>query len=517
MLLLRSRALRCLALAAGALLGGCSYDDANGPGDRIDLDPARDTIVAGSTISPDDTLRIDATVVSDEGVEIPNAPVTWSSSAETVATVDSAGLVRAVGYGEARITARSGDREAVAIIAVVRESGDIGNDSVFTHISAGRDFTCASTSLGRAYCFGADSVDQLGAVATDTMCIDDFQPLPADRKGYACSLLAVRVQSDLEISKVAAGGRHGCALTVDGDALCWGQADSGQVGNGGVTQVDVPVLVTSAFRFDTVANGEAHSCAIRAGGAAFCWGHDESGQLGNIVRASSTTPIPVESGPGASEIVWRQISAGRLNSCGVANTGIGYCWGDNSAGQIGNPAATPQSDAPWPVGPVPGQSFTHISVGGPTACGVVNTVTAQSGAVYCWGAGAEGQLGNGANANSNTPVAVVGLPAARQVAVGETHVCAITEEANGNLYCWGRYDLDRLAVTAPNAPRDIIGNTPQKIGGVTFASISAGRRHACGVTAEGAAYCWGSNMFGSFGDGFQALLFTQPQRVQTPR
>ena len=514
MLLLRHRALLCFALAVGAALGGCSYDDAVGPGNRVTVSPANDTIVAGATITPDDTLLLDATVVSDDGVPLPNAPVAWSSSDTTVAVVDSAGRVRAVGYGTARITARSGDREAVAVVTVVREGGAVGFDSVFTQISAGRDFTCATSSLGRAYCWGIDSVDQLGAVTTDTLCIDDFQPDPRDRRGYFCSILPVRVQSDLSLRQVAAGGRHGCAIGDNGDALCWGQADSGQVGNGGVAQVDVPVLVTSALAFDTVTNGEAHSCAIAAGGtgAAFCWGHDDSGQLGNVVRASSTTPIPVEGG-----IVWRSISAGRRNSCGVSVVGFGYCWGDNSAGQLGNAAAVPQSDAPVQVQLGGGQTFIQISVNGPTACGVVALVSLQSGSIYCWGAGGEGQLGNGGTGNSATPVQVPGGPY-RQVAVGETHVCAISEETDGNLYCWGRYNLDRLRVTPPNPPRDVIGNTPVKIGGgITFASISSGRRHSCGVTAGGAAYCWGSNVLGPFGDGFQALLITTPQRVQTPR
>ena len=38
-------------------------------------------------------------------------------------------------------------------------------------------------------------------------------------------------------------------------------------------------------------------------------------------------------------------------------------------------------------------------------------------------------------------------------------------------------------------------------GGYTFAAISAGRDHTCGVTGAGAAYCWGADNTGDLGRG----------------
>jgi len=65
-----------------------------------------------------------------------------------------------------------------------------------------------------------------------------------------------------------------------------------------------------------------------------------------------------------------------------------------------------------------------------------------NGAVKCWGANAQGQLGNNSTANSATPVAVVGLdgstPAksATSVAVSEAGFACATLRTGG-IVCWG--------------------------------------------------------------------------------
>jgi len=51
-------------------------------------------------------------------------------------------------------------------------------------------------------------------------------------------------------------------------------------------------------------------------------------------------------------------------------------------------------------------------------------------------------------------------------------------------------------------------------GGVTFAAVRANEYHTCGVTAAGAAYCWGQNGSGQLGDGTTINRLTPVRVVQ---
>ena len=80
--------------------------------DRIDLDPARMTLDTGETVT------VTATVWSDDGMVIADAPVRWIAMNPEVAAVDQAGQVTAVSPGEARIAARTGNVMSFAAVVV---------------------------------------------------------------------------------------------------------------------------------------------------------------------------------------------------------------------------------------------------------------------------------------------------------------------------------------------------------------------------------------------------------------
>lgn len=160
----------------------------------------------------------------------------------------------------------------------------------------------------------------------------------------------------------------------------------------------------------------------------------------------------------------------------------------------GPPATTPPTTtAPVPVGTV------SLAGGSDFTCAL-----SSAGGVRCWGAGTEGQLGNGLRTSSDQPVDVSGLSSGVvEISASWTQACARTTV--GEVRCWG------TALGAnPAAVNDVPVTVPGLSSGVT--SVAVGQEHACAVTAGGGAMCWGKNGSGKLGDG-SATQRSQPVAV----
>ena len=68
-----------------------------------------------------DTLRLSAETLDASSSPVAGAPLTWSSSDESVVTVDATGLVTAVGNGSTRVAAASGATTAAADLSVEQQ------------------------------------------------------------------------------------------------------------------------------------------------------------------------------------------------------------------------------------------------------------------------------------------------------------------------------------------------------------------------------------------------------------
>ena len=144
-----------------------------------------------------------------------------------------------------------------------------------------------------------------------------------------------------------------------------------------------------------------------------------------------------------------------------------------------------------------------MSAGNAFTCGI----TVQDKA-YCWGAVHSanepspglGVIGNGTFVGSKEPVPVSGDLSFKVLTTGVRHACALTLE--GGAYCWGSNESSELG-TGRRGGRFA---TPQKVaGGLHFTAIEAGNS-TCAVSTNKNLYCWGLRL-GSIG------VHTRPTRM----
>jgi alpha-tubulin suppressor-like RCC1 family protein len=257
---------------------------------------------------------------------------------------------------------------------------------------------------------------------------------------------------------------------------------------------------------------------LTASSDVLAWGRNAQGQLGNGSTTGSSVPVAVDAS-GALEgkaVVWSD--GGLDHTCAVTSSsdGLAYCWGANADGQLGN-GSTDASDIPVQVDPTawPEDALvTEVSVHGNHSCALTSE---ESDNLYCWGDNDFGQIGNDSTSDSSTPQQVGGLlagKAVRKIAAGTDHTCALTTETSSNAYCWGANSNGQLGNgTTEDSLIPVAVSTESLPEGETLDQISSGAGFSCAVTLSGATYCWGDNTNNRLGVGTDANLSSVPVAV----
>jgi len=338
--------------------------------------------------------------------------------------------------------------------------------NAFRDLDAGYYFTCGLTLSDEVLCWGENNNGQLGTgspgggVATPG-------PVTGGRSWKA----------------VDAGGYQACAIATDDVTYCWGFSAT-------PTSSPEPIAVSGALTFTSVSVGASYACAVADTGRIYCWGQGGSAMGGAQSRSPSTSV------PGFQ--TWTSVFAGYGTTCAVAEGGDTACWGQNGAGQLGN-GSTLSSNTPQFMGD--GLSMTAFAAGPTHACG-----RAETGVTRCWGDRGRGALGDGESSFAVLPQPISGATV-RKVATGTNHGCAI--RTTGNVVCWGPNDLGQLgdgSTTPSLSPVSV-----QLPGTVADVAVSAYGSHSCAVTDAGAAYCWGLNSWGQLGDSTNTNRLTPSQ------
>ncbi len=300
------------------------------------------------------------------------------------------------------------------------------------------------------------------------------------------------------IQQISAGGLFTCALTTEGGVKCWGDNHFGKLGNGTnqlyhTTAVDVEGLTTGVT---AISAGGDHACAITMMGGLKCWGNNRDGQLGNgLVNDNRGVPVPVDV-VGLTNGVAAVVPKGS-STCALTTVGGVKCWGNDTWGVLGNGELGSSRIPTDVVGLTTG--VAAIAMSGSHACALTT-----EGSVKCWGYNFHGELGDGTRVNRETPVDVVGLPMnIVAIAAGAHHNCVLT--VAGGVICWGYNEHGELGngeQQTSATPVDVVGLST----GVT--QISSDFYHTCVFLGGGVVKCWGRNLFGELGDGTSIDRFT---------
>jgi alpha-tubulin suppressor-like RCC1 family protein len=505
---------RFAALAAGlsVFLAACGSDTTTSPTNggtgnpppvvsvaSVDLSPATGEIVIGKT------TKLSATPKDANGNALNGRTVAWSSSSNGVATVDANGTVTGVAAGSATISAASEGKSASANITVKPEVQIMPVATV--SVAAAPDTLEAwDPSPMIATLKDASSnvlTNRVVRWSVSNAAVATIDSVTGILTGIDRGTVTVTATSEgklgtasrvivIKYRSISAGTMHVCDIASGGIAWCWGlNGAEGRIGSDQLSSSSmsaVPVRIPGNQKLAQLATFGRHTCALTTEGKAYCWGYNGWGALGANSNVSQS-PTPVAV---ARNLTFRSITAGTDHACAVTFDNVAYCWGNNDWRQLG--VGTAAMSAPVQVSN--SIAFSSISAGASFTCGVATT-----GSTYCWGANSIGQTGDGkkidyGNVFVSTPQTVVGGQTFKSVSLGSQYACGVTAAGQG--YCWGSNN------TKLGSGNTTDSSTPVAVaGGLSFRSISTGYGHACGVTTDDAIYCWGSNGNGQLGNAIQ--------------
>ena len=279
------------------------------------------------------------------------------------------------------------------------------------------------------------------------------------------------------VVEVATGGAHSCAILSEGALRCWGQNTFGQLGSGAINAgTHIPQTVNLNGFARGVAMGQSHTCGVRTDGSVYCWGNNARGQLGLGTQTASASPLPVNVG-GAVKVV-----SGNEHTCVVVSGGNNEvrCWGAGDQGQLGS-GNTADAAIPQLVTGLT-EPLKDIAAGAEHTCVVFST-----GTVACWGDNSAGQLGDGSTADSTSPTTISGLDQVLSISAGADHTCVL--RADDTVRCWGNNELGALGTSntiSSTTPQTLVGAS-------NMASLALGNKNSCLLRYDGTVDCWGDN------------------------
>lgn len=423
-----------------------------------------------------DSAQLVAQAFDDVGNVILNPVVQWSvkSNDGTPLEVSPEGRVTGLTPGRADVVAAVDDATAFAHARVAVR------DARFVDVFLGGLNVCGVTPDKDIYCWGravaignglhADSavpVPIAGEQAFESLSIGTdlnstqacgiavergrycWGMLGRERDGLAefyTAVAPVGMSDPASFVTIALGDRHGCALTSEGVAYCWGDNARRQLGDGSQAMGNryfEPRVVAGDARFVALSAAWDMTCGLTAAGEAYCWGYRVADNF------SSNVPVRVADGHDFSAI-----SVGSSHTCGLKADGSAWCWGNRPSFMDPNAVADQYGCDANSVCKVSGAHvFREVAVGSSVTCGVRT-----DGVALCWGsANGYGSLGTGDNVAHYEPTSIGGDIRFQKLRVSHLSACGL--DVGGTVYCWGWNKFGNLgdgSSTDRNVPTKVL-------------------------------------------------------------
>jgi len=419
----------------------------------------------------------------------PTAPAAAPITAQVCAGANHTCVMRATGEvfcTGANLDGELGDSTSQTRWSWVPVAGLTGARS----LACGAGHTCAITGEGAVSCWGHNEYGQLGSGNTDVT-----------HRPVAVTAIADAVE-------LALGSDFSCARLRSGQVSCWGRGENGRLGDGAVANRSAPAPITGLTDVTQISAGRAHACARKTDGTVWCWGTGSSSQLGQgEATRDSRTPVQVPGVTGAT-----LVAAGGNHSCAANATQV-QCWGQNDSDQAG--VASPEGQRNVGTAAVVAglTGVTQLDLDVSRSCARVT-----DGHVKCWGYNnyTAIMLGTGSQERTvSTPTDVTNVTVAR-FDTGPGHACGIS--ATNQLVCWGAAADGRLGNGEPQSLHeaavlvpDVNAMTAQASTAATFPAtpgtlvarteFAVGSHSVCGIIGGGRILCFGAGGDGRLGAG----------------
>jgi alpha-tubulin suppressor-like RCC1 family protein len=317
---------------------------------------------------------------------------------------------------------------------------------------------------------------------------------PTDTANYNTVTASVNVTVNQAL--ISSGFSHTLYLGAGASTVtAWGMNTDGRLGvgdmNSPVNWAKAVQGIPLGYTVTGLAAGGTHSL-ILANGKVYAAGSDRFGQLGqgavNGANKASFTPVVMTSDIPAA------VAAGGNHSLIVTTSGKVFACGDNTYGQLAQPATTSSSGTFVEVN-FPGLSTKIVSV---AAGADHNLAVDENGGVWVWGRNNYGQLGKGNRSVAERNPSKLNLGDgvfAESVAAGFSHSLILTTD--GEVLGFGRNNSGQTGQVTTTSV--VTAPSPIYKGLIELSeirSIAAGTDSSFAITESGQLYSWGYNTYG---------------------